>query len=148
MTLRADLVIRQGETWSFVWTKKDSAGAAVNLTGYTARASVKDRYNGALQAYFSTGADANGGTITLGGALGTVTMSMTATQSGALANVLSALGVVVLGETSDLTSKPRFYDMSRPVVRFIYDLELVAADGVTVTRELEGTFDVRREVTT
>lgn len=137
MPLRQDLIAYQGETWSFVYTKRDSSGAAVSLTGYTARMSIKDAYNGALEAYFSTGSDADGGTITLGGAAGTVTLSMTAAQSAALAGELNALSSVLLRGERDTT---------KPSATYLYDLELISGAGV-VTRELEGRFVVRREVT-
>lgn len=136
MTTRQDLIIRQGETWSFVWTKT-SGGSAVDLTGYTARMTIRDRIKGAQQAYLSSGADADGGSITLGGAQGTVTLAMTATQSAALAGELSVASSVLLAEHPE---------RDEPEVRYIYDLELV--NGATVTRELEGRVIVYREVTT
>lgn len=135
MSTRQDLIIRQGETWSFVWTKRDSAGAAVDLTGYSARMAIKDCYNGAQQAYLSTGADARGGSIALGGAAGTVTMSMTAAQAADLAGVLNQLALA-----------PHSIDYSAPTVTWIYDLELVSPAGV-VTRDLQGRVRIEREVT-
>lgn len=134
MTKRQDLVVNQGETFSFVYTKRDSAGAAVDLTGYTARMKVKDAYNGATQASLTTEADSENGTITLGGAAGTVTLAMTAADTAALASEISVASLM-------LTS----LDQSKPQKAYIYDLELIT--GATVTRELEGRFVVRREVT-
>jgi hypothetical protein len=61
VTTRQDLIIHQGETWSFVWTKRDGSGVAVDLTGYTARMRVKDTYNGVQQVYLTSGADSQGG---------------------------------------------------------------------------------------
>lgn len=132
---RQDLIVYQGETFSFVWTKRDSSGAAVNLTGYTARMKAKDAYNGATQASLTTEADSPDGTITLGGAAGTVTLAMTAAQTAALASEISVASLM-------LTS----LDQSKPQKAYIYDLELISGAGV-VTRELEGRFVVRREVT-
>jgi hypothetical protein len=132
MTTRQDLIVRQGETWSFTWTKL-SAGAAVNLTGYSARMSVKPRLGGAADAYLSDGSDADGGTITLGGALGTVVLAMTAAQTAALAQA-------VTGYVEDVCA------VCGPKVVFMYDLETVSGAGV-VTRELEGRFIVWRGVT-
>jgi hypothetical protein len=133
VTTRQDLPIRQGETWSFVYTKKDSAGAAVNLTGYTARMAIKNRIGGALFAYLSTGTDASGGSIALGGVLGTVTLSMTASQTTAVGYILPDLRLVARG--------------LRPILTLAYDLELISGAGV-VTRELEGAVQIHREVTT
>lgn len=137
MTTRQDLNIRQGETWSFVYTKRDSAGAAVDLTGYTARMAIKAGYSGSAAAYLSTGADAAGGTIVLGGAAGTVTLSMTAAQSAALAHGVDSVLNAMLGEC--LEPEGQF-------VTYRYDLELVSGAGA-VTRELEGRVTVQREVT-
>lgn len=135
MPQRQDLIVYQGADWSFVWTKRDSAGAAVNLTGYTARMKVKDTYNGISQAFLTTGADADGGTIMLGGAAGTVTLSMTAAQTAALASEISVASVML-----------QSLELNKPEKAYIFDLELVSGAGV-VTRELEGRFVVRREVT-
>lgn len=136
MTTRQDLTIRQGETFSFSYTKRDSAGSAVDLTGYTARMAIRDRIGGVLEAYLSTGADANGGTITLGGAAGTVVISMTAAQTAAIATSLEAVSVLIAIEEPRLLSR---------TVEFLYDLELV--NGATVIRELEGRAIIHRQVT-
>lgn len=142
MTVRQDLLIRQGETWSFVWTKRDAAGVVVDLTGYSARMAIRTGYSGSLAAYLSTGPDAAGGLIALGGALGTVTLSLTAAQSGSLASSVEAIYDLI--ETgAGLSSRQSV----KPTVDFIYDLELVSGAGV-VTRELEGRACVYREVTT
>jgi hypothetical protein len=138
MTLRQDLEVRQGQTWSFVWTKKDAAGVAVNLTGYSARMAIRDRIGGVLQAYLTTGADADGGSIALGGAAGTVTLALTALQSASLADYLTRASILYTRN---------FFVQRKPLVHFLYDLELVSGAGV-VTRELEGSVLVYREVTT
>ncbi len=132
MTQPQHLTIRQGETWSHVYTHTDSAGDPVDLTGYTARMAIRSWYGGPLEAYLSTGSDADGGTITLGGALGTVTMSMTAIQSASLGGEISYW----------LQYAPRY----EKTVRMVYDLELV--NGSTVTRALNGWVFIEREVTT
>lgn len=138
MTTRLDLIVRQGETWSLGYTKRDSAGAAVDLTGYTARMAIRDRVGGTLQAYLSTGADADGGTIALGDAAGTVVLAMTATESAELA-------------ASTVDSEDAMFNygikLAEPIVVFVYDLELISAAGA-VTRELEGRVEVQRQVTT
>lgn len=135
MTVRQDLIIYQGATWSFVWTKM-SAGAAVDLTGYNARMAIRDRVGGSLEALLTTGG-ATGGTITLGDAAGTVTASMTATQSAVVGTSLATLSVLIAAE------EPRGLE---PTVTYVYDLELTSPAGV-VTRELEGRVTVHRRVT-
>ena len=134
MTTRQDLTIRQGETFSWTYTKLDSAGAAVDLTGYSARMAIKRTFEADEEAYLSTGADAAGGSITLGDEAGTVVLSMTAAETTALAGDLTAY---IFGVPSKSAQR---YET------FIYDLELVAGDG-TVTRELQGRVIVEREVT-
>ena len=125
MTARQDLVIREGA--SFSWTYD----AGVSLDGYSARAAIKmaGAYINTAEAYLSSGADASGGTITLSGTM--ATLSMTAAQTDALADEIA------------WWFPNRAID---PVIRMMWDLELVAADG-TVTRPVEGSVLVYRSVT-
>jgi len=134
MTIQQDLTIKQGETWS--WTYTHGGSSPVNLTGYSARMSIKTGYGVDSEAYLSSGDDANGGTITLGGALGTVTLSMTAEETTALLDDLSFYAFV--------NSEKR--EPVQPSVCWIYDLELVSPAGV-VTRALEGKVHIYRNVT-
>jgi hypothetical protein len=136
VTFRQDLTIRQGETWSFVYTHKDGAGSVVDLTGYTARAAIKVDFAGATEVYLSTGSDAIGGSIALGGAAGTVTLSMTADQTTSLLDDLSYYALVASNKRAPVA----------PSVTWRYDLELVASNG-TVTRALEGLVTIYRQVT-
>ena len=138
MTTRQDLTVRQGETFSYVFTYKDNAGSAIDLTGYTARAAIKRSPNDGETptVYFSTGSDADGGTITLGGAAGTVTLAMTAAQTQAMLTDVDILALV------PPEKRARHYKRDEP---FVWDLEIEAADG-TVTRLLEGRVIVQRGV--
>lgn len=133
MTKQTDFDIYQGATWSEVYTHK-SGGSAVDLTGYSARMGFRRSIASALEAYLSTGSDADVGTISLGGATGEVTMSMTAEESADL-----------LGNLVDPMLFKGAPDESR-VIRLVFDLELISAAGV-VTRALEGYVNVHREVT-
>ena len=132
MTTRSDLHINQGATWFYTYVWRDSAGSLIDLTGYSARMSIRDRVGGTLYAYLSSGSDADGGTITLGGAGGTVTLSMTANESRNLEGAASLLSSIR-------------YIRDR-TLRLFYDLELVSAAD-EVTRVLEGRILVHREVT-
>lgn len=76
-----NLEINQGATLALVATWKDSAGTAVNLTGYTARLNVRETYSSASAILTLT--TENGG-ITLGGSAGTITLSASATTTAAL----------------------------------------------------------------
>lgn len=128
MTTRQDLPIRQGETWSHTHS------TGIDLTGYAARMAIRAGFEGSRDAYLSTGSDADGGTITLGGEAGTVVLAMTAAQTAALAGDLTYFLFVAPEKRAE-----RF-------VTFLYDLELVSGAG-TVLRELQGRVILEREVT-
>lgn len=71
-----DILIEQGATFRMSATWKDSAGAPVNITGYTARMQVRRRYNDpTILLNFST----TNGAIVLGGSAGTITITGAAT---------------------------------------------------------------------
>ncbi len=74
------LTIEQGATLSLVATWKDSSGTAINLTGYTARLSVRTHHSSAPELLSLTTARG----IALGGAAGTITITATAVQTAAL----------------------------------------------------------------
>ena len=93
------------------------AGVAVNLTGYSARMQARSTVDSDEVILSLTSGP--GGGITLGGVAGTIVLSMAA------------------DETQDLV----------PGNDYCYDLELVAGDGVTVTRLVEGRLEVKAEVT-
>lgn len=115
MTTHQDLTIRQGETWSYTYAH------ATDLSGHSARMSIKADWSSDAVAYLSTGADADGGSIAIDGT--DVTLSMTAAQTTAL-----LLSVDAMSET------------------ILYDLEIVSGAGI-VTRALEGRVHVLRGVT-
>ena len=91
--------IDQGSVWSVVLVYTDSNNVPVNLTGFTAAMQLRQNYNSDTAALTLT--TANGG-ITIVGATGTVTISATATQTGAL--------------------DPGFY---------VYDLELISGANIS-----------------
>jgi hypothetical protein len=108
-----DILIEQGATYSQSITYKDN-GVAVNLTGYTARMQVRATLEAASTLVELTTAN---GRIALGGAAGTITLTISAT------------------DTAALTSG-----------RGVYDLELVSGSGI-VTRLLQGVATISRNVT-
>ena len=71
--------VRQGETFVRVITWKDANGDLVNLAGYTAKLQLRDPTAGTIVDEFteSTG-------LALGGAAGTITWTITATETAAL----------------------------------------------------------------
>ena len=84
---RYDLEIKQGATLSLTATWKDSAGTAVNLTGYTARLQVRATYDSSSTILSLTSAAG----ITLGGAAGTIAITASATTTAALTAPLSGV---------------------------------------------------------
>ena len=108
-----DILVEQGATFSQVITYKE-AGVAVNLTGYTARMQVRSTLESATTVVELTTAN---GRIALGGTAGTISLTISAT------------------DTAALTSG-----------RGVYDLELVSGSGI-VTRLLQGVATISRNVT-
>lgn len=109
-----DIVIEQGATFrlSLVW--KDPNGTPYDLTGYTARMQVRKAY-GSTSSMLSLTSGA--GDIVLGGALGTIVATASATATAALSGLQG-----------------------------VYDIELVSPGGV-VDRVLQGTVTISPEVT-
>ena len=107
-------IIERGATFGRTLTLKDSSDNLVNLTGYSA-AEMDLRYNQDDSAEILTLTVANS-RITLGGAAGTVILTISATDTGNLD----------IGDG-------------------VYDIKLTAGDG-TVSRIMEGTFSVRGNV--
>jgi hypothetical protein len=112
------MLVEQGTTWNktFTWKVKDNAGnfQPVNITGYTARMHVRRRIT---DANFIVALTTANSAIILGGAAGTITLSLDAAATAAL-----------------------------PAGPWVYDLEVINPSGV-VERLLKGTFLVDPEVT-
>jgi hypothetical protein len=89
---------RQGETFVRVITWKDSTGALVNLTGYTAKLQLRDTATNTVVDEFteSTG-------LALGGALGTITWTITETETALLPVGSSAYDLRLTSGTSVVT---------------------------------------------
>lgn len=73
-----DITIEQGATFQMNLTWKDSTGAAVNITGYTARMQVRENYEAESTLVSLT---SSGGDIVLGGALGTIAITIAASAT-------------------------------------------------------------------
>jgi len=117
-----DLLIQQGETFSRVITITDNQviPVAINLTGYTARASIRPTADSAtLTVAFTCTFDADRST-------GRITISLTDTQTSAISTV---------GKTA--------YDK---LSKYVWDMEIIDAD-LKVTRLLNGSVTVSPEVT-
>lgn len=100
-----NIVIKKGATFTKQLRWKDANGAVINLTGYTARMQIRETVDSASFIIELTNANSR---ITLGGALGTITLTISAADT---MSIVQNSGV--------------------------YDLEIVSASGV-VTRLIEG----------
>jgi hypothetical protein len=76
-----DILIEQGATFQLNLVWKDSLGAPINLTGYTARMQVRQKYSDTTPLLDFTTAN---GAITLGGTLGTIQVIGLATLTDTL----------------------------------------------------------------
>ena len=108
-----DLCIPAGASFSRVIRWK-ADGANVNLTGYAARMQIRPT---AASATTTLSLTTENSRITLGGTAGTITLSISATDTAAIT-----------------------------AGRYVYDLELVSAGGI-VTRLLQGVVTVSANVT-
>lgn len=109
-----DITIEKGATFNMIATWKDNAGDPIDLTGFTAAAMQVRSKKGSSDKIVDLTLGAG---ITLGGALGTVTVVI---SSGVTATIDETEGV--------------------------YDLELTSAGG-DVTRLLEGKVTISNNVT-
>lgn len=116
---KKDLVIEQGAEFSLTITYKVS-GAAVDLTDYSAYMQVRETKD-ATTAILDLSTDVGGG-ITLGGAAGTIAISVSGSAD----------------------ADPNTYDLNFDTA--VYDLKLVDATGETL-RLLEGIVTLNRQVT-
>jgi len=112
---KLDITIEQGATFVMNLTWTNPAGSPVNLAGYTAKMQARWKYSDATALVtFST----QDGTITLGGAAGTIAVSGPATITG--------------------VTRLRYG---------VYDLELTETSTGKVTRLLQGRALISPEVT-
>lgn len=75
-----DIVMEEGSQFNLSFTWKDKTGAAINLTGYSARMQVRESVEAASTLLSITSATE----ITLGGAAGTVVVVISAVVMAAL----------------------------------------------------------------
>ena len=78
-----ELTIEQGATFNQIITWQDPAGAAIDITSFTAKLQVRDT-KGSLLLDLSTTPNANGSKLTLGGSNGQITILITATDTAAM----------------------------------------------------------------
>ena len=84
MTTVQHLTIRQGATFSYTFPYRDAGGNSVDLSsGYSARMTIRRGFGVQYQAHFSTGSDADGGTLALD-ASSNIVISSSAEQTATL----------------------------------------------------------------
>ena len=116
--------VEQGSTTSFQVVYKDANGTPVNLSGYHARMQIRETIGSStIIGRLSSSLDTDGTGLNLSGSAGTLPLS-----SGSIGVYISA------ASSSGFT-----FDTA------VYDLELVT--GTTVTRLLQGTIKLDKEVT-
>lgn len=71
--------IKKGTTYEHVFTYVNSTGAAVNVSGYTARMQIRETVDAAAYVYQAL----SGGAITVGGSDGKFTLSIPAVTTAA-----------------------------------------------------------------
>jgi hypothetical protein len=95
-----DTTIDQGADWVINFTYQDSAGAAINLTGYTAALQLRSEA-ASTTAVLSLSSPSSGITIT--GATGLVAVRATAAQTGAIAGGVYVYDLEITSSTGVVT---------------------------------------------
>jgi hypothetical protein len=95
MAAFSEIVIEQGATFNTTINVEDTAGAAINLYGYTANSMMR-------KSYYSTSATTITSTVT-GTANGEVTLSVSATNTAALTPGRYVYDVIITSPTSVVT---------------------------------------------
>jgi len=95
MAAFSEIVIEQGATFNTTINVEDTAGAAINLFGYTANSMMR-------KSYYSTSATTITSTVT-GTANGEVTLTVSATNTAALTPGRYVYDVIITSPTSVVT---------------------------------------------
>lgn len=131
-----NFIIGQGETWTrlLTWLNPDGV-TPINLTGYSARMQIRLTVDStAVLLELNTTPVAGQGTITLGGVLGTITLSASAALTAALTFAGASTGSVQEGT-----------DVGTGLLA-VYDLDLTSGGGV-VTTLARGSVVLVKEIT-
>ena len=95
MAAFSEIVIEQGATFNTTINVEDTAGAAINLYGYTANSMMR-------KSYYSTSATTITSTVT-GTANGEVTLTVSATNTASLTPGRYVYDVIITSPTSVVT---------------------------------------------
>lgn len=129
-----DLIIQQGETWGRTLTWKNLAGTPYDLSGYTARMQIRLTADSASPIIeLNTSPIAGQGSITLGGALGTIALLLSSALTAAMSFTGASKGSVQEGTDTAVGQLG------------VYDLDLT--NGSVVTTLARGQICFVKEVT-
>jgi hypothetical protein len=120
------MLIEQGATLKLDLAYKDSNNTAIDLTGYSGKLQIKDNYADAASTTYltlSSSLNADGTGINFSG------------SAGALPPTSGTIGIVISAASSSALTFETAY----------YDLEITS--GSVVTRLLQGTVNLSKEVT-
>lgn len=106
--------IEQGATFSLTLTYKDSNDAAIDLTNYTARMQLRRRINDTTTLLEAT---TENGRIALGGAAGTVVITVLATDTANLDPVDGVYDLEIISGTAVTRLLGGTFDVSPEVTR-------------------------------
>lgn len=81
MASNYNIDIDAGSNYSLVVTYRDNSGTAINLTGYSAKMQLKRGYADAVASFELSTVNSR---ITLGGIAGTITLAISAADTGTL----------------------------------------------------------------
>ena len=109
MATKANLIVDQGSDFTTTIDITDEDDNPVNLTGYTGSGQIRKTYTSSTAVSF---------TVSLSGASGSITLSLTATQTG------------------NMTAG-----------RYVFDVELTAPTTGIISRIIEGIVTVTPQVT-
>ncbi len=94
-------IVHRGQAWAWVWTwKNEHTGQPIDISGYSAALTVRERRGGAEVLSLTTG----NGKITLGGSAGTVTAALVDTDTDDLVEGIYVFAVTVTGTSGVSTS--------------------------------------------
>ena len=147
-----DILAEQGTTFKLSLTYKDSSDAVIDLEGQTGNMQVRRSVSDNQALLFLSGptgshvAPGIRGSLTGGGSTGEFTTGTTQGQTGTGGVMLNTSSTGGTGTTGGIYIQIDSSTMANvPAGNHVYDLELVS--GSSVTRILQGRFEVTAEVT-
>tara|TARA_R110002096_G_scaffold221510_1_gene410378 strand:+ start:182 stop:628 length:447 start_codon:yes stop_codon:yes gene_type:complete len=141
-----DILADQGANYVLYFTYEENDNSVIDLTNYNGRMQVR-RSAFSTDILLSCAGNTASGGVTGGGVTGSFTGTGGVAGSGTMLLNASAAGLTgATGATGGVFVSLDSTSMSNiPHGRHVYDIELIAGD--TVSRVVQGRFEVRAEVT-